>query len=166
MTAGSKYSCPNRENLPQPIYMQSSQNWKTFLLRFYCLFEMYIKSKTIWKKRGPHSLSIFQIIYNILLRKTWLLTRLKRPLSEYTLESSLLTVPRHCWNLHGSTFNLKLKTSLLVWCEILQPFLNTLTADDKHCWNLNGSPFIIFFINLREIDCIFLSCHVSCSFTN
>ena len=63
LTADYEHSRSNRENLLLPTQMQLSKKTKNFLSCFYCIFGIYIKLWTFWKKKNePHSLSISEII--------------------------------------------------------------------------------------------------------
>ena len=57
LTADDMYSVINRTNLTQPIQMQLSQKYKTFLI-FFCIFQMFIMFRTFLKKDDPHILCI------------------------------------------------------------------------------------------------------------
>ena len=63
-TASYEYSRSNRENLLLPIQMQLSEKSKKKKLIFYCLFGIYIKFWTFWKKKNnePHSTGISEVI--------------------------------------------------------------------------------------------------------
>ena len=77
------------------------------------------------------------------LRKTWLLKCLKSRVSEHPSTVNMLKGPKHCWNLHGSTFIRLFHHSkrnwvgkcLLVISEILELCLKTLTVDGKYSLN-------------------------------
>ena len=74
------------------------------------------------------------------LWKTWLKHSLKDAVSEHALTVNNWKRPKYLRNLHESFFtcfssfsnNLIWKMSLLVLCEILGVFVNTLTSDAKY----------------------------------
>ena len=85
--------------------------------------------------------------------------RLKKLVSEQCSTVKVLKGPKHCWNLHDSTFiifflslwrKLSWKRSLLVTSEMLGLFVNTLTPNDKYSLrnseNLRRQPIQIAVI--------------------
>ena len=65
---------------------------------------------------------------------------LKNPVSQDTLESSMVNGNKECWNLDGTTFSIVIddcegnwvgKKSLLLICKVLKLFVNALTARGK-----------------------------------
>ena len=50
MTVNDKRYLLNRDNLPQPIQMQVSEQQNTFSQFFFCIFKMYINFKHLRKK--------------------------------------------------------------------------------------------------------------------
>ena len=75
------------------------------------------------------------------LRETWLHNCLNSPILEQLTIVNILKVPRHCWNLRGSSFLIFLseileklgsKKSLLLISKFFVLFVHTLTADDKY----------------------------------
>ena len=81
---------------------------------------------------------VFPIIQTL---KTWLEKYLKNLVSEDPLRSNIVTVPKHYWSLHHSTFvifndhcqeNWVGKKFLLLTCKILGFHVNTLSTDEKY----------------------------------
>ena len=80
---------------------------------------------------------------------------LKSPVSEHDSTVNMLRVYKYLWNLHRITFVLNLHhfgqnwlwKCLLVICEILGVFVNTLTADDKY--NLGNCANLQFPITMQ-----------------
>ena len=77
--------------------------------------------------------------------KRWLDKCLKSPVSDYRSTSNMINVPKHCWNLHHSTFiifldhihlslgiKLSWKKSLLLTWETLGLPVTTMPADEKY----------------------------------
>ena len=78
--------------------------------------------------------------WNYGLQKMCLNKCLKNPVSQDTLESSMVNGNKECWNLDGTTFSIVIddcegnwvgKKSLLLICKVLKLFVNALTARDK-----------------------------------
>ena len=78
---------------------------------------------------------------NYRLQKAWLIKCLKSPMSEHLWTVSMLKGPKHCLNLHGSSFvkffghyrrTQVRKNSGLVVSDILRLFLNILNPNDKY----------------------------------
>ena len=91
---------------------------------------------------------VFPIIQNL---KTWLDNYQKNLVSEDPLTSNIVNVPKHCWNLHRSTFiifndhcqeNWVGKKFLLLTCKILGFHVNTLSTDEKYSF-LNRDNLMI-----------------------
>ena len=61
LTVDDKYSLLNRDNLMQPNQMHFSQQQKKVLLISLCIFEIYIKFETFFKKDDPLNLCISKI---------------------------------------------------------------------------------------------------------
>ena len=85
----------------QSIQMQLSKK-KNFFLKFFHHFLNLDKFLNILKKKIWRSLLMhFQ---NYRLRKTWLDKCLRGLVSEDPSLSDMVNGPKHCWNLHGSSF--------------------------------------------------------------
>ena len=85
LTANYEYFCINRENL-----LATNSNaitWKT-KKHFYCIFGIYIKFWTFWKKNEPHSLSISEVIDS---KKMCLFKCIKDLVSQNPLAVNLLS---------------------------------------------------------------------------
>ena len=103
LSADGKYSLLNRDNLTQPIQMQLSRKQKTFSEFFSAFLKSSLNFEHFPKKRW---LSWLQHFRNYGLRKTCLHQCQKSPVSRDLSESNMVNAPKHCWNLHGSTFTI------------------------------------------------------------
>ena len=102
-------------NTLAPYHMFSRQKWENFQQqvktqlsskqKIFVIFKIYRKHCAFWKKRLASQLNCFQ---NYWLWRMCLLEFPKSPVSEYPLTVNVLTGPKHCWNLNGSTFILVL----------------------------------------------------------
>ena len=101
LSADGKYSNFKRDNLRQRIYMQVSRKQKPFSQFFAAFLKSRLNFEHFEKKRW---LSYLRYFPNYGLRKTELHQRLKNPVSTDLSESNMVNAPKHCWNLHGSTF--------------------------------------------------------------
>ena len=95
-------------------------------------------------------------LLNYWLQETWLLKCVKGPVSKHPLAVNVLTDPKYCWNLHGSTFILFLhhfridqltwKTSLIVRPQMLCQFKRNYVRNQKRF-----VTFLLCFWNLHKI---------------
>ena len=106
LSADGKYSLFNRDNLTQPIQMQLSGKQKTFSRFFSSFLKFSLNFEHFQKKDDPHCWCISEITESCLYQY------LKTPVSRNPPKSNMVNVPKHCWNLHGSTF-----TIFIDWCE-------------------------------------------------
>ena len=109
LSADGKYSLLNRDNLTQPIQMQLSGKQKTFCEFFAAFLKSRLNFEHFQKKGW---LSYLRYFRNYGLRKKWLHQCLKSPIWRDLSESFMVNAPKHCWNLHGSTF-----TIFIDYCE-------------------------------------------------
>ena len=100
LSADGKYSLLNRDNLTEPIQMQVSRKEKTFSQFFSSFLKSNLNFEHIRKKEMTLIADVFR---NYGPRKTWLDQCLKSLVSRDPSESNIVTAPKHCWNLHGST---------------------------------------------------------------
>ena len=85
---------------------------------------------------------------NYRLQKAWLLKYIKSHESEHLWTFNMLKGPKHCLNLHGSSFVIffkhskktsVLKNSVIVLSDILVLFVNILTPNDKYSLSVKVS---------------------------
>ena len=85
---------------------------------------------------------------NYRLQKAWLLKYIKSHESEHLWTVNMLKGPKHCLNLHGSSFVIffkhskktsALKNSVIVLSDILVLFVNILTPNDKYSLSVKVS---------------------------
>ena len=100
LAADDRYPVPNRENLMIPIEMQLSQKQKTFAY----FFSAFLKSTLNFEDLKKKVTLIDFVLPKFRTSKSWLDKCLKSPVSEDPSTSNMVNVPRHCWNLHDSTF--------------------------------------------------------------
>ena len=100
LAADEKYPVLNRDNLTIPIEMQLSQKQKVFL-NFLLLFWSLPETLNVLAKKMTLIAFVF---LNLRTPKTRLHKCLKSPASEDPLENNMVNVPKHCSNLHHSTF--------------------------------------------------------------
>ena len=84
------------------VIERKKKNLKKKLVEILLRFSNLLKTLNILKKKTWASQLKYFRKYS--LRKTWLLKCLNGPVSERLLPVSVLTDPKHCWNLHGSAF--------------------------------------------------------------
>ena len=118
---------------------------KNFFSIFCCIYLIYIKFWTFWKKRWSSWVIYFR---NYRMWKSLLKNSLKSTVSEQALEVNMWKCPKCLQNLHETFWScfpslsgkLIWRMSPLVLGEILGVFLNTLTSDGKYhvhgCKNL------------------------------
>ena len=94
------FSLSKCECLAEPIQMQLSQNLR-LLAQFSLISVIYIKSWILWKRRWSLEVICF---LNYRLQKAGLLKCLNSNVSEHLYVDSMLKVPKHCLNLHGTIF--------------------------------------------------------------
>ena len=118
--------------------MQVSRKQKTFSEFFVAFFKCTLNIERFQKKGCVSYLIYFR---NYGLRNTWLDQCRKSSSSRDPSESNMVNTPKHCSNLHGSTFTIFIdlcegnwldNKSLLVICKISTLFPNTLSADGKY----------------------------------
>ena len=98
LSTDEKYPLLNRENLMLPIQMKLSQKeFLNFLPHFWNLDEI----SNILKKKMTLTTFVFPKLRTL---KSWLDKHPKTPVSEDPSTSNMVNVPKHCWNLHHSTF--------------------------------------------------------------
>ena len=95
-----KYPVFNRDNLTVPIQIQLSQKPKTFSEFFLAFFKSRLIFEYFRKKRDSQGFRISELRS----LKTGLHKSLKSPFSENLSTRNMVNVPKHCWNLHHSTF--------------------------------------------------------------
>ena len=131
-TADDFYSLNTSETLLQPIYckckhLKNKTLFLKYLLHFWNLHDFW----PLWGKRWPSDLIYFR---NYGVWKMCLDKCLEIPILEHPSIVNMLKGPKHMGNLHDRTFifwaKITWKMSLLVICEILGKFVNTLTTDD------------------------------------
>ena len=98
LAANDKYSALNRYKLIIPVQMQLSQKPKTFSRRFSLFLNCSLSFEDFERKQDPHTFCVSNI-YGLRKRKC-----LKSRISEDTSTSNIENGPKHCWNLHRSTF--------------------------------------------------------------
>ena len=103
LSADGKYSLLNRDNLRQPIQMQVSRKEKIFSQFSSSFLKSNLNFEHIRKKEMTLIADVFR---NYGPWKTWLDQCLKSLVSRDPSESNIVTAPKHCWNLHGSTFTI------------------------------------------------------------
>ena len=100
LAAYDKYPVLNSYKLMIPIQRQYSQKQNTFS-QFFAEFFKSRWTLNILKK-------IMMLIHCVYLKlrtpKTWFYKCLKSPVSELFSTSNMVNGPKHCWNLHRSTF--------------------------------------------------------------
>ena len=74
---------------------------KTIFWILFCISEIYIKFRILWKQRWASKV-IFFLIYR--LQKAGLLTCRKSPVSEHLRKGNILKGRKHCLNQHDSIF--------------------------------------------------------------
>ena len=100
MAADEKYPVLNRDNLTISIQMQLSEKQKPFSHLFSAFLKYSLNFKYCEKK-----MTIIDFAFSKLRTpKTYSDKCLKSPVSEDALISNMVNVPKHCWNLHHSTF--------------------------------------------------------------
>ena len=95
-----KYPLLNRDNFTIPIQMELSQKQKNFSH----FFPAFLKSRLNFKHLKKNITLIDFIFSKLATPKTWIDECLKSPVSEDASTSSMVNVPKHCWNRHHSTF--------------------------------------------------------------
>ena len=80
--------------------MESSQKQKT-LSEF---FSAFLKSKLNFEDFEKKITLIDFVCPKLLTPKTWLVKCLKSPVQEDPSRRKMVNWPKHCWNLHHSTF--------------------------------------------------------------
>ena len=145
LTAEDRYPLHNCDNLLLPIQMQLSKKWKTFS-RFFVSFLQFTWNSKHPEKKMIVTTNVFpefktskyvvrQISKKCRFRTTFDSQHDKEP------QRPVKSAWHHFYHTSPSLWaKLIWKMSLLVICEILRGFVNTLTADDKYplrnCENL------------------------------
>ena len=111
LTADNKDSRCNLHTLTQ-IQTPLSLNQKTFSKFFIAVLKCAWNLEHFEYKVECLSLTLFR---NYILRKSWLLKRLKDLPSEHHSVNNALTVSKHCWNQHGTTIILFLNEFGIYW---------------------------------------------------
>ena len=136
MSAVDKCSLPSRDNLMEPIHMQLSQKLKTFSEFFFAFSKSRVNFQHFQKKDDAHSLFISgatacKLVVRYICKKS----RFRLPFQEEhgkrvsTLFKSERQHLRHIYCSTGRQFSCK--KSLLVICQRLRLFVNTMSAVDK-----------------------------------
>ena len=100
LAADEKYPVLNRDNLMRPIQMQLSQKQKTFSELLAEFLKYRLSFRYFERKYDLHRFCISRITASgNVIREM-----LKKSSSEVLLRSNMVKVPKHCWNLHHSTF--------------------------------------------------------------
>ena len=100
LAADKMYPVLTRDKLAIPIQMQWSQKQKTFP-QFSTAF---LKSKINFKYFEKKVTRIVFVFPKLRTPKAWSDKCLKTPVSSNLSTSNMVNVPKHCWNLHHSTF--------------------------------------------------------------
>ena len=100
LAADEKYPVLNRDNLTIPIQMQFSQKQKTFSE----LFAAFLEAIWNFERFEKQMASVAFVFPNLRTLKMWLDKWLKNPVPDDPSTSNMVNVPKHCWNLHHSTF--------------------------------------------------------------
>ena len=100
LAADEKYPVLNRDNLTIPIQMQFSQKQKTFSE----LFAAFLEAIWNFERFEKEMASVAFVFPNLRTLKMWLDKWLKNPVPDDPSTSNMVNVPKHCWNLHHSTF--------------------------------------------------------------
>ena len=80
-----------------------SKNQESFLIIFFCIFDIQITVSMDWNYRWPSELMYFA---NDKFRRTWLDKCLNSPVSENPSTSDMVNRPKHCYNLKTSPFTI------------------------------------------------------------
>ena len=100
LAADDRYPVLNKENLTIPIQMQLSQKKKLFLK----FFPRFLKSRLNFE-HFQKNVSLIDIVFlKLQTSKTCLDKYLKSRVSDDHSRSNMVNVPKHCGNLHHSTF--------------------------------------------------------------
>ena len=100
LATAEKYPVLNRDNLTIPIQMQLSEKQKCFSQFFAAFFKFTLNFQHLEKK-----MTFIDFVFPKLRTLKALLHKcLKNLVSEDASSSKMTNVPRHCWNLHDSTF--------------------------------------------------------------
>ena len=100
LAADDRYPVLNKDNLTIPTQIQLSRKQQTFH-NFWLHFWFLAAIWNILKKK----MTLLDFVFpKLRTPKTWLDKTLKSPVSEEALTSNMVTVSKHCWNLHHSTF--------------------------------------------------------------
>ena len=99
LAADEKYPVLNRKNVTIPIQMQLSQKQKIFSEFFAAYLKSRLNFKYFDQKDDPYRF-LLPILWTM---KTWSDKCLKSAVSEDLSTSSMVNVPKDCWNLHHST---------------------------------------------------------------
>ena len=103
LSANSRYSLLNRDNLMQAIQMQLSRKQKTFSEFFSAFLKASLNFNIFKEKKMTLIADIFPK-----LRTTKSLVRsiLEKPVPRDPSERNMANATKHCWNLHGTTFTI------------------------------------------------------------
>ena len=100
LATDKKYPVLNRDNLMIPTQMQLSYKQKN-LFDFLLYFWNLDKNCNIQNKNLTRTAFV---VSKISTPKTWLDKCLKSPVLEEPSTRNMVNVPKHCWNLHHSSF--------------------------------------------------------------
>ena len=102
MATEVKYPVLNRENLTILMQIELSQKQITLCEFFAVFLKFRLNYEYFEKKYDPHRFCVSEITES----KTWSHKCLKSSVSEDASTSNLVTLNKHCWNLHHSTFKI------------------------------------------------------------
>ena len=97
MTADDKYSLRNSENLQQTLLPKKQKKNSDFCA-------VFLKSTSNFEHVGKKMTLITYLFPKLQTAKGVVRKMSKKPISEYRSTGNMLKVPKHKWNLHGTTF--------------------------------------------------------------
>ena len=100
LSADENYAVLNKDNLTIPIQMQLSQEQKTFSQFFAEFLKSRLNFKRFEKEDEPHRFCIFEVADS----KNVVRSMSKKPCFRNASRRNMVSVPKHCWNLHHSIF--------------------------------------------------------------
>ena len=155
LTHDDNYSRRYMQIFLQQLKTPLSQKRNGFFPIFDCIFEMWMKFRTFWKKgRVPYP----NYYRNYCIRKTCLLKRLKGLASAHHSVINLLTDSKHCGSHNCTTIFLFLLKRLKGLASAHHSAKNVLTGS-KHCWSQHGASIFLLFneIEIIELENVCLS---------
>ena len=141
LAADEKYPVLNRDNLTIPIQMQLSQKKNLF-----SIFSAFLKCR-LNLQHFEKTVTLIDFEFpKLRTPKTWSDKCLKSPVSEDPLTSNMVNVPKHCWNLHNTTF-----IRLIDHCQVnwVGKSLCYWHGKSWHCFSTHWLPMksILFLID-------------------